>query len=68
MGSPKDITGSLTRWQRESTPAPAPAKPAAPQPTPQRRLRSDLAGGLIYTVVIGTLVSQVIFLLAFDLF
>ncbi len=66
MGGPKDITESLTRWQG-GPPSPAPA-PSAEASLSQRRLRMDVPGGIIYTLVIGALLSQLVFLITFDLF
>lgn len=78
MGSPKDITGSLTRWRSPQqppmpTPTPEPeARAPAKQPSPAlpalRRMRPDTTGVAIYVLLTGVLLSQFVFIMAFDLF
>ncbi|WOO42274.1 hypothetical protein [Rubellicoccus peritrichatus] len=65
MSSPKDITDSLGSWNPEPGSSNGPS--LASRPVPERRLRSDLFGGFIYSLLVGVLFSQVLFLITFDL-
>lgn len=65
MSSPKDITEALASWhQKKGEPRPVEA-----QPSPGlRRMRADAFSGTVYCVLGGLLVSQLLFLLMFNLF